>query len=157
MRLTIERDIETKEFASGRLYIDGQFFAYTLEPKEAIKGGRIPKGRYLVGVSHSPAFSEKRKIKNYRLPVVFIKGRNGIRFHTGTKPTNSTGCILIGKKRINEKEMIRDLGLEKLLTSKLDEVNKKHSLVIKEAEKKNKLINLLFVGSGLLLLYNINN
>lgn len=157
MRLTIERDIETKEFASGRLYIDGQFFAYTLEPKDSIKGGRIPKGNYLVGVSHSPKFSEKRKIKNYRLPVVFVNGRDGIRFHTGTKPTNSTGCILIGKKRINEKEMIRDLGLEKLLTSKLDEVNKKHSLVIKEAEKKNKLINLLFVGSGLLLLYNINN
>lgn len=157
MKLTLERDNENKDFASGRLYLDGQFFAYTLEPKEAIKGGRIPKGNYIVGVSHSPTFSEKRKIKNYRLPVVFVKGRDGIRFHTGTKPTNSTGCILIGKKRINEKEMVRDLGLEKLLTSKLDEVNKKHSLVIKEAEKKNKLINLLFVGGGLLLLYNINN
>lgn len=139
MKLTIERDNENKNFASGRLYLDGQFFAYTLEPKESIKGGRIPKGRYLVGVSHSPAFSEKRKIKNYRLPVVFVNGRDGIRFHTGTKPTNSTGCILIGKKRINEKEMIRDLGLEKLLTSKLDEVNKKHSLVIKEAEKKKQI------------------
>jgi hypothetical protein len=154
MKLTLERDNENKDFASGRLYLDGQFFAYTLEPKE---GMRIPKGNYIVGVSHSPSFSEKRKIKNYRLPVVFVKGRDGIRFHTGRKPTNSIGCILTGKKRISENEMVSDLALEKLLTSKLDEVNKKHSLVIKEAEKKNKLINLLFVGGGLLLLYNINN
>lgn len=154
MKLTLERDNENKDFASGRLYLDGQFFAYTLEPKE---GMRIPKGNYIVGVSHSPSFSKKRKIKNYRLPVVFVKGRDGIRFHTGIKPTNSIGCILTGKKRISENEMVSDLALEKRLTSKLDEVNKKHSLVIKEAEKKNKLINLIFVGGGLLLLYNINN
>ena len=49
----------------------------------------IPALIYRVAVTHSPRFKR-------RLPVLcFVPGRSGIRFHRGTKPEHSQGCILV--------------------------------------------------------------
>ena len=68
----------------GRLYVDGREIA-TLENTEYI----IPCGTYPVRVSYSPKFKRM-------LPLVLnVPGRSGIRFHRGTKPEHSRGCILV--------------------------------------------------------------
>ncbi len=62
-----ERDIETLENAD---YI-------------------IPVGIYAIRVTWSPRFKRM-------LPLVEqVPGRSGIRFHRGTKPEHSKGCILV--------------------------------------------------------------
>ena len=62
-----ERDIETLENAD---YI-------------------IPVGTYPVSVTFSPRFKRM-------LPLIGnVPGRSGIRFHRGTKPEHSKGCILV--------------------------------------------------------------
>ena len=68
----------------GVLRVDGREIA-TIENEEYI----IPIGTYPVRVTRSPKFKRM-------LPLVLnVKGRSGIRFHRGTKPEHSRGCILV--------------------------------------------------------------
>ena len=70
---------------TGRLVINGRWFCNTLERV----GYQIPALCYHVVVTMSPRFKRL-------LPIVQnVPQRSGIRFHRGTKPTHSTGCILI--------------------------------------------------------------
>ena len=57
----------------------------------------IPEGTYPIAVTWSPKFKRM-------LPIVLnVKGRSGIRFHRGTKPEHSRGCILVSAA--NEQEL----------------------------------------------------
>ena len=68
----------------------------TLENAEYI----IPCGKYELKMTWSPRF---RKM----MPLVDgVKGRSGIRIHTGTIPEHSKGCILMTPKGVN---IIKDL------------------------------------------------
>ena len=70
---------------TGRLVIDGRWFCNTLERK----GYEILALCYHVQVTMSPKFKRL-------LPIVQnVPQRSGIRFHRGTKPEHSTGCILV--------------------------------------------------------------
>ena len=70
---------------TGRLVIDGRWFCDTLERV----GYQIPALCYHVAVTMSPKFKR-------RLPIVQnVPQRSGIRFHRGTKPEHSTGCVLV--------------------------------------------------------------
>ena len=68
----------------GIMRAEGQEIA-TLENADYI----IPVGTYEVRVTWSPRFKRM-------LPLVMqVPGRSGIRFHRGTKPEHSKGCILV--------------------------------------------------------------
>jgi hypothetical protein len=70
---------------TGRLVVDGRWFCNTLERV----GYQIPALCYHIAVTMSPKF---RRL----LPIVQnVPQRSGIRFHRGTKPEHSTGCILV--------------------------------------------------------------
>ena len=77
----------------GRLYeVREQRFQETLIPLcDTMENADvlIPALTYEVGVTMSPKFKRL-------LPVVRqVPGRTGIRFHRGTRPEHSKGCILI--------------------------------------------------------------
>ena len=77
---------------TGRLVIDGRWFCYTLERN----GVEIPALCYHVCVTQSPRFKRL-------LPIVQnVPQRSGIRFHRGSKPEHSTGCILVVADNIND-------------------------------------------------------
>ena len=68
----------------GCLRFEGREIA-TLENADYI----IPNGTYEVRVTWSPRFKRM-------LPLVMqVPGRSGIRFHRGTRPEHSKGCILV--------------------------------------------------------------
>jgi hypothetical protein len=70
---------------SGRLIINGRWFCNTLERV----GYQIPAICYPIRITQSPRF-------NRLLPIVQnVPQRSGIRFHRGTRPEHSTGCILV--------------------------------------------------------------
>ena len=76
----------------GCLRFEGQEIA-TLENADYI----IPVGIYAIRVTWSPRFKRM-------LPLVMqVPGRSGIRFHRGTKPEHSKGCILVSA--VNEQEL----------------------------------------------------
>ena len=85
MYLKLIRNAPKGSAITGRLVIDGRYFCNTLERV----GYQIPALCYPVRVTHSPKFKRL-------LPIVQnVPGRSGIRFHRGTKPEHSTGCILV--------------------------------------------------------------
>ena len=96
---------------TGRLVINGRFFCNTLERK----GYEIPALCYPVRVTQSPKFKRL-------LPIVQnVPGRSGIRFHRGTKPQHSTGCVLLPDREIENK-----------LTNLLKETQESHEEIILE-------------------------
>jgi len=68
----------------------------------------IPALIYKVQVTQSPRFKRPLPI------LVQVPGRSGIRFHRGTKPTHSKGCILVSAEK------------EKLLTARWLKEQHKH-------------------------------
>ncbi len=77
---------------TGRLVINGRWFCNTLERV----GYQIPALCYRIAVTQSPKF---RRL----LPIVQnVPQRSGIRFHRGSKPEHSTGCILVVADNIND-------------------------------------------------------
>ena len=122
---------------TGRLVINGRWFCYTLERV----GHQIPALCYHVAVTMSPKFkrllplvqnvpaspksSPKGKDFNSdkKLPSLQggVGGRQGIRFHVGTKSEHSTGCILVPNRAI-----------EKQLTDLILKVQNEHEEIILE-------------------------
>lgn len=85
---------------NGRLVINGRFFCNTLERV----GYEILALCYHVAVTMSPKFKRLLPLVQ-NVPRRGDKPmRQGIRFHVGTKPEHSTGCILVPNRAI-EKEL----------------------------------------------------
>ena len=85
MYIHLYRNAPQASAITGRLVINGRFFCYTMERV----GYQIPAICYPIRVTQSPRFKRL-------LPIVQnVPQRSGIRFHRGTKPQHSTGCILI--------------------------------------------------------------
>lgn len=94
-------------FTSGKLYINGVLFCNTLEdidrgltsdmPLDVIKHLKvfaqtaIPIGRYEVAMSFSNNFKKLMPI------LLNVKGFDGVRIHSGNKPQDTEGCLLVGK------------------------------------------------------------
>ena len=135
---------------TGRLVINGRWFCNTLERVDY----QIPALCYHVAVTQSPRFKRL-------LPIVQnVPQRTGIRFHRGSKPEHSTGCILVVADNINDntdnlrgnqlpaalKENIpcrsRDIDSSGML-SKLSS-NKKNIGCRSAADVENQLTQLLF-------------
>ena len=85
MLLRLIRNKPQGNAITGRLVIDGRWFCNTLERV----GYQILALCYHVAVTQSPKFKRP-------LPIVQnVPQRSGIRFHRGTKPEHSTGCVLV--------------------------------------------------------------
>ena len=130
---------------TGRLVIDGRWFCNTLERK----GYEILALCYPVRVTHSPKFKRL-------LPLVCgvpqteatrreAKGeRQGIRFHRGSKPEHSTGCILVvadnkNKDNLNNLCARPTLALAKLSSLPLSDVGEAEMLSMLSLEKTETL------------------
>ena len=84
MEIRLTRKNRDGKAVRGCLCFEGQEIA-TLENADYI----IPVGMYEVSVTYSPRFKRM-------LPLVMqVPQRSGIRFHRGTKPEHSKGCILV--------------------------------------------------------------
>ena len=102
---------------TGRLVVDGRWFCNTLERV----GYQIPALCYHVAVTQSPKFKRLLPLVQ-NIPRTGDKAmRQGIRFHVGSKPEHSTGCILLPDREIEE-----------LLTSALLEAQNNHEEIILE-------------------------
>ena len=93
---------------TGRLVINGRWYCNTLERVRY----QIPALCYSLRVTQSPRFKRL-------LPIVQnVPQRSGIRFHRGTKPEHSTGCILVVADNPNRSRDIDSSGKLSKLSSK---------------------------------------
>ena len=107
MRLTLKRIANKENYCIGKLYINGQYFADTLEDRDRgiddsmteedilkqKKYGEtaIPTGIYTVLLTYSPKYKKVMPLVNK------VKGYSGIRIHSGNTAKDTLGCILVGK------------------------------------------------------------
>ena len=134
---------------TGRLVINGRWFCNTLERV----GYQIPPLCYHVAVTMSPKFKRLLPIvQNVPQTGDKAKGdkamRQGIRFHRGTKPEHSTGCILVVADKKN-KDNLNNLcarptlalakGEQKLFPLPLSNVGEAEMLSMLSLEKTETL------------------
>lgn len=131
MNLLLKRETFSDTSTIGRLFIDGNFFCYTLEDKDrglndsmnilTIKAKKIfgvtaiPQGKYRLIVSMSNRF--KRLLPE----ILNVKGYEGIRMHRGNYAGDSSGCIIVAaKKGIDAvfESTATEIALVRLLESK---------------------------------------
>ena len=109
MKLKVIREVKTDISTIGSLFINGEFFCYTLEDKDrGLKQSdnllfinakkifgltAIPSGTYKLIVNQSPKF--KRMLPR----ILDIKGFDGVLIHRGNTADHSLGCLLVGYKK----------------------------------------------------------
>ena len=105
MKIKVVRETKNDVCTIGSLFINGEFFCYTLEDKDRYieQGGKkeyaitaIPRGTYNVVLSFSNRF------KKYLPEILNVPQFTGIRMHTGNKPEDTEGCILVGKIKMKD-------------------------------------------------------
>ena len=138
---------------TGRLVINGRWFCNTLERV----GYQIPSLCYHVAVTMSPKFKRLLPLVQ-NVPQAGDKAmRQGIRFHRGTKPEHSIGCILVVADKKN-KDNLNNLcarptlalakGEQKLFPLPLSNVGEAEMLSMLSLEKTETLSSKLIpVGS----------
>jgi len=100
MEIKVVRKEFTEKSTIGELFIDNNFFCYTLEDKvraetEAKVYGQtaIPKGKYEVIINYSNRFKQQMPL------LLNVKGFEGIRIHKGNTDVDTHGCLLLGKSK----------------------------------------------------------
>lgn len=110
----------------GALYVDGDFYGYTLENSSYA----IAPGEYALSTRFSP------KLVSNKIEII-VPGRSYLMFHGGNTPEDSTGCVLLASKRIDDSTIQGDVSNALYLKCK-DEANAGTAkLVIKEPSTIN--------------------
>ena len=116
MQLTLVRTDRQHNYTIGSLFINGEFFCYTLEDtdryltsdmslediqsKKIYGKTAIPKGVYFIDMNTvSTKFKDRLWAKPYdgKLPrLLNVPGYEGILIHVGNTVEDTSGCILVG-------------------------------------------------------------
>ena len=118
MKLEIERRWKKETYTIGRLYVDGVYFCNTLEDKcrglkqtdsiyfikqrKVYGETAIPSGTYTVAMNvTSPKYAAIAwywQLCQGKMPrLLNVPGFEGILVHPGNDPTQTLGCLLVGK------------------------------------------------------------
>lgn len=116
MQLTLVRTDRQPNYTIGSLFINGEFFCYTLEDtdryltsdmslediqsKKIYGKTAIPKGVYFIDMNAvSTKFKDRLWAKPYdgKLPrLLNVPGYEGVLIHVGNTVEDTSGCILVG-------------------------------------------------------------
>lgn len=139
MELILQRGVYTKKSTTGRLYVNGALNCATLEDvcrdlnhdgdlndegeKKVFGQTAIPAGRYQV------IFSFSNHFKKHMPLLLNVPGYGGVRIHSGNKPEDTEGCILVGKNPVTD--WISDSrNTYEILTKQMKEAAVKESIYI---------------------------
>ncbi|GAB2861460.1 hypothetical protein GCM10027277_32670 [Pseudoduganella ginsengisoli] len=97
MNLDLQRTTLSGNSTIGTLSVNGQFECFTLEDAvrpEKIPGvTAIPAGDYEIVITYSEHFQRM-------LPLLLnVPDFEGVRIHTGNRPEDTQGCILVGQQQ----------------------------------------------------------
>ena len=127
INLLIIRDTFTEASTLGKLYINGEFFCDTLENpwKNNVRNiSCIPDGVYDVRL-RLPRESASRDYLH--LLVKEVPNRDYILFHRGNTSADTSGCILVGQTReqdrVNNSRLAMDLVIKEILNLGGENIN----------------------------------
>ena len=143
MEILVKRIAKKPKYTIGKLYIDEQYICDTLEDTdrglnqnmslEEIKKKKvygetaIPTGTYKVDMNTvSPKFKNRSWAKSYdgKLPrLVNVPGFDGVLTHPGNLPSDTLGCLLVGKNDVVGKVTNSVHYFNKIMTELLKDPN----------------------------------
>ena len=122
MELTLKRIALRSEYTIGKLYVDGEYVADTIEDtvRDLDKDGKfangevkipgktaIPYGRYEVTMKvRSPKYSNftkyswAKKYDGYLPRLLNVYQFDGVLMHVGNSALDSEGCIIVGENKV---------------------------------------------------------
>lgn len=140
MELRLERKYRSNNYCIDKLYINGKYFSDALEDpdrgltdtmsleeikKIKIKGNTcIPYGTYNVTITYSPRFKKNLPLLNN------VKGFDGIRIHSGNKPQDTEGCLLLGFNKVKGQVIDSRVTTDKLIAQIQQAINKGEKVTI---------------------------
>lgn len=136
MKLTLKRIAKKNLYTIGKLYIDGKYFADTIEDKDrglkqtmpleeitSIKVKNetaIPTGTYSVNMNIvSPKFKDRAWAKPYngKIPrLINVPGFDGVLIHPGTDQNSTSGCVIIGQNKVVGKVINSQATFKRLMS-----------------------------------------
>ncbi len=105
MKLRLDRFISDNEATCGQLYLDDEFFCFTLEDQyQAVKvmhETRIPAGRYQIHLRNVGGMTKRYQkrfpdIHRGMLWLLKVPEFKWIYIHPGNTDDHTSGCILVG-------------------------------------------------------------
>lgn len=124
MEIQVKRRWFNKKATIGEMFLDGDVFrqCYTLEDPvrdEKIFGETaIPEGRYQIVLNYSERF------KRIMPRLLDVPGFKGILIHSGNNPSQTEGCLLVGRIIVNGEFIGESRSAFNDLFLKLEEANK---------------------------------
>jgi len=129
--LNVIRDTFTRDTTVGKLYINGDFFCYTLEDVLRPKGLKIAKHTCIPSGVYNLKLTMSHRFQRILPLIIDVPNYTGVRIHGGNNSTDTEGCILLGYNFINENTIQNSMAVKDLIV-KLSEANKKITLIISE-------------------------
>tara|TARA_R100000908_G_C3743676_1_gene139567 strand:+ start:122 stop:532 length:411 start_codon:yes stop_codon:yes gene_type:complete len=127
INLLIIRDTFTEESTLGKLFLNGEYFCDTLENpwKNNVRNiSCIPDGVYDVRL-RLPRESASRDYLH--LLVKEVPNRDYILFHRGNTSADTSGCILVGQTReqdrVNNSRLAMDLVIKEIINLGAENIN----------------------------------
>lgn len=154
-KLLLVRDEFRGDYTTGKLYLNGRFFCYTIE--DVVRKGdiavakipgltAIPAGKYKVEITYSPRFG-------VRMPLVLnVRNFSGIRMHNGTSADSSEGCIILGYTRLSGGRLKSDQAWRDL-RDKLESFDETELEIVNGKVIRLALGGLLLLGLALYYLH----
>ena len=98
MKIEVVRTYFNQNYTKGIMFVDDEFFGYTLEPQK--KGSNetsylnrcIDTGKYVAVYEYSPKF------KQHLIELKNVRNHTEIKIHAGNFRRDTRGCILVGKR-----------------------------------------------------------
>lgn len=101
MELTLTRLLFTPKSTIGEIKVDGKWQCWCLE--DPVRTGpkvpgatAIPYGTYEIALTFSQRFGRTMPL------LLGVPGFDGIRIHSGNTSSDTQGCILVGRTRIDD-------------------------------------------------------
>lgn len=118
MEILVKEPIKTDTSAISKMYIDGVFTCNVLEDTVRAAGVKlfgktaIPAGRYQIVITKSERFSRIRGKTTFLPLLIAVPGFEGVRIHTGNKPEDTEGCLILGKYSPSTKNWVSSSNIE---------------------------------------------
>lgn len=156
MKITLQRTYNNPNYTIGHLYIDGKYYMDVLEdtdrgldssmPLKKLQSMKIksrtaiPTGLYAVTLNTvSPKYSKKQffnKLCKGKMPrLLNVPAYEGILIHTGNKPEDTDGCLLVGYNKVKGGLVNSTEAFVKLYEI-LSKANEKHEGIYIEITRK---------------------
>ncbi len=133
MQLTLHR-IFLGKATMGRLYINGDFFAYTLEDQcRGLMGDctkKVPGNTCIDPGNYEIILSYSNRFKKYLPLLLNVPCFEGIRIHGGNSIADTEGCIIVAANSNHKDRVWNCSGIMNSLMAKLKAVEKREKVFI---------------------------